>query len=95
MDESADGYSGFDGTNLAAQLRDAGIDEVLVGGLATDYCVKHTVLDARREGFKVKALADAMRAVNVNPDDGTKAIDEMRDAGAEIIGNASKAAGIS
>jgi nicotinamidase/pyrazinamidase len=93
MDESADGYSGFDGTQLAQLLREEGVNEVWVGGLATDYCVKHTVLDARREGFEVQALADAMRAVNLNPDDGAKAIAEMREAGAEIIGNESKAAG--
>lgn len=92
MNESADGYSGFDGTNLAQLLKDEGVKEVWVGGLATDYCVKHTVLDALREGFEVKALADAMRAVNVNPDDGAKAIDEMRTAGAEIVGDESKAA---
>ena len=93
IDESADGYSGFDGTNLAELLREEDVNEVWVGGLATDYCVKHTVLDARREGFEVKALADAMRPVNVNADDGEKAIGEMRDAGAEIVGNARKAAG--
>jgi nicotinamidase/pyrazinamidase len=93
IDESADGYSGFDGTSLAQLLHDEGIEEVWVGGLATDYCVKHTVLDARREGFKVKALGEAMRAVNVKADDGAGAIAEMREAGAEIIGNAKKAAG--
>ena len=85
IDESADGYSGFDGTQLAQELRDQGVDEVWVGGLATDYCVKHTVLDARKEGFKVKALADAMRPVNLNPDDDRKAIEEMTAAGAEIF----------
>ena len=94
IDESADGYSGFDGTQLAQLLREQGVEEVWIGGLATDYCVKHTVLDALREGFEVKALADAMRAVNVNPDDGTQAIEEMRAAGAEIVGNESKAAGV-
>ena len=93
FDESADGYSGFDGTQLAQQLRDQGVEEVWVGGLATDYCVKETVLDARKEGFKVKALADAMRPVNVNPDDGGKALEEMSAAGAEIVGSKSKAAG--
>lgn len=93
IDESADGYSGFDGTNLAHLLRDSGIEEVWVGGLATDYCVKHTVLDALREGFEVKALADAMRPVNVRPGDGEQAIEEMRAAGAEIVGSTSKAAG--
>jgi nicotinamidase/pyrazinamidase len=92
-DESADGYSGFDGTNLTELLREEGVEEVWIGGLATDYCVQHTVLDALKEGFEVKALADAMRPVNVNPDDGAKAIEEMRSAGAEIIGNVKKAAG--
>src|ERR1700716_2668983 len=73
IDESADGYSGFDGTRLAEMLREQDVKEVWVGGLATDYCVKETVLDALREGFRVKALADAMRAVNVNPGDGLQA----------------------
>ncbi len=93
FDERADGYSGFDGTQLGQLLRDEGVEEVWVGGLATDYCVKQTVLDGVREGFKVKALADAMRAVNVQADDGKKAIEEMRAAGAEIVGNETKAAG--
>jgi nicotinamidase/pyrazinamidase len=92
-DDSADGYSGFDGTGLADLLREEGVAEVWVGGLATDYCVKHTVLDALREGFAVKALADAMRPVNVNPVDGGHAIEEMRAAGAEIVGSARKATG--
>lgn len=87
IDERADGYSGFDGTNLAQILRAQGVEEVWVGGLATDYCVKHTVLDARHEGFEVKALAEAMRAVNINPGDGAQAIVEMRAAGAEIAGD--------
>ena len=93
IDESADGYSGFDGTNLAQMLREQGVEEVWVGGLATDYCVKHTVLDGLREGFEVKALADAMLPVNVQPGDGEKAIAEMRAAGAEIVGSAKRAAG--
>jgi nicotinamidase/pyrazinamidase len=93
IDESADGYSAFDGTDLAQILRERGITEVWVGGLATDYCVKHTVLDALEQGFAVKALADSMRAVNVKPDDGALAIAEMRSAGAQITGNESKAAG--
>jgi nicotinamidase/pyrazinamidase len=80
-----DSYSAFDGTDLALQLRRLGVEEVWVGGLATDYCVKNTVLDAVKEGFRVKALEDAMRAVEVNPGDGERAIAEMRDAGAEVI----------
>ena len=80
-----DSYSAFDGTDLALQLRQLGVEEVWVGGLATDYCVKNTVLDARKEGFSVKALEDAMRAVEVNPGDGERAIEEMRAAGADIV----------
>lgn len=79
-----DSYSAFDGTDLALQLQRLGIEEIWVGGLATDYCVKNTVLDALKEGFKVKALADAMRAVELKPGDGERAIEEMRNAGAEI-----------
>jgi nicotinamidase/pyrazinamidase len=95
INERADGYSGFDGTDLARILREEEVEQVWVGGLATDYCVKHTVLDALSQGFEVKALADAMRPVNVNPDDGAKAVEEMRAAGAEIVGSESKAAGMS
>src|SRR5262249_7804800 len=91
--ENAHRHFRFGGTKLRPVLKDEEGKEVWVGGLATDYCVKHTVLDALREGFEVKALADAMRAVNVNPDDGARAIAEMRAAGAEIVGDESKAAG--
>ncbi|HLN99437.1 MAG TPA: nicotinamidase [Pyrinomonadaceae bacterium] len=79
-----DGYSSFAGTDLALQLHRLGVEEVWVGGLATDYCVKHTVLDALKEGFRVKAIENAMRAVELNPGDGERAIAEMREAGAEI-----------
>ena len=80
-----DSYSAFDGTNLADLLRERGVTEVFVGGLATDYCVKNTVLDALHEGFKVKALTEAMRAVNLQPGDDARALEEMRRAGAEVI----------
>ena len=80
-----DCYSAFDETDLALQLHRLGVEEVWVGGLATDYCVKSTVLDALKEGFRVKALENAMRAVDVNPGDGERAIAEMHDAGAEIV----------
>ena len=80
-----DCYSAFDETDLASQLRDQGVQEVLVGGLATDYCVKNTVLDALKHGFKVKALKNAMRPVDLNPGDGERAIQNMKTAGAEII----------
>ena len=80
-----DCYSGFDETDLAEQLHNKGVEEVLIGGLATDYCVKNTVLDALKEDFHVKALSDAMKPVDVQPRDGDRAIDEMRAAGAEIV----------
>ena len=79
-----DNYSAFDGTDLAARLRDQGVEEVWVGGLATDYCVKNTVLDALREGFKVRAIADAMRGVELRPGDSDRALNEMQEAGADI-----------
>jgi len=82
---NSDGYSAFDETDLASQLHQQGVEEVVVGGLATDYCVKHTVLDALKHGFKVTALENAMRAVELQPGDGDRAIDEMRNAGAEIV----------
>jgi len=88
-----DCYSAFDETDLDLQLSRLGIEEVWVGGLATDYCVKSTVLDALRKGYKVKVLKDAVRAVNVNPGDGERAIEEMRDAGAEIVENQEQTAG--
>ena len=77
----ADAYSGFDATGLAALLRDAGITHVLVGGLATDYCVKATVLDALSAGFDVTVLADAVAAVDVEPGDGARALEEMAPPG--------------
>ena len=80
-----DCYSAFDETDLLDQLHQQNVEEVVVGGLATDYCVKSTVLDALKHGFKVKALKNAMRAVDVQSGDGERAIEEMRDAGAEIL----------
>jgi nicotinamidase/pyrazinamidase len=77
-----DVYSAFDGTDLAAQLRRHGVEEIWVGGLATDYCVKQTVLDALREGFRVVAISNAMRAVELKPGDGRRALEEMQRAGA-------------
>jgi nicotinamidase/pyrazinamidase len=78
-------YSAFDETDLLDLLHQQNVEEVVVGGLATDYCVKSTVLDARKNGFKVKALKNAMRAVDVQPGDGERAIEEMRAAGAVIL----------
>lgn len=79
-----DAYSGFSGTDLALCLREASVERVFVGGLATDYCVLQTVLDAIREGFACVLLLDAVRPVDVHPGDGAAAIQAMREAGAQI-----------
>ena len=76
-------YSGFDGTNLERELKDAGIKRVFVGGLATDYCVKSTVLDALRLGFETILLIDAIKGVDINPGDSERAIEEMIKRGAK------------
>ena len=80
-----DCYSAFDETDLADLMRDQKVEEVVVGGLATDYCVKNTVLDAVKHGFKVRVVENAMRAVDIQPGDGERAIEEMRAAGAQIV----------
>lgn len=79
-----DAYSGFSDTDLALCLREASVERVFVGGLATDYCVLQTVLDALRAGFSCVLLLDAVRPVDVHPGDGATAIRSMRDAGAQI-----------
>jgi nicotinamidase/pyrazinamidase len=81
----ADAYSAFQGTDLAAQLRARGIRRTFVGGLATDYCVKHTVLDALREGFETYLIADACRGVEAEDGDTARAILEMTSAGARRV----------
>lgn len=88
-----DSYSAFDGTDLDLQLQRLGVEELWVGGLATDYCVKNTVLDALKHGFRVKALKDAMRPVDIKRGDGDQAIEEMRAAGAEIVTRQEQEAG--
>lgn len=81
----ADAYSAFSGTDLARRLRDLGVRRLLVGGLATDYCVLNTVRDALGHGFEVLLLQDAVRAVNVKPGDGERAERDMRAAGAVAV----------
>jgi nicotinamidase/pyrazinamidase len=76
-------YSSFQGTDLDGRLRAAGIHRVFIGGLATDYCVLNTVRDARRLGYAVMLLTDAIRAVEVQPGDGTRAEAEMTGLGAQ------------
>ncbi len=84
-DRKTDGYSGFDGTDLAATLRGRGVKEVVVVGLATDYCVKHTALDALREGFAVTVDRAAVRPVELEPGDGERALEEIRAAGGTVV----------
>jgi nicotinamidase/pyrazinamidase len=91
MDPNADSYSCFqaatsDGVPFRDVLRKRGVRRLFVGGLATDYCVKATVLDALREGFEVVVLEDAVRAVDVTPGDGEAALRAMREAGAAVGG---------
>lgn len=80
----ADAYSGFQGTDLATRLADAGCHRILIGGLATDYCVRATALDARAAGFEVVVLEDAVQAVDIRPGDAGRALDDMRDSGAQL-----------
>jgi nicotinamidase/pyrazinamidase len=92
-----DGYSGFTmrdavsgemiPTPLEAMLRAGGITRVVICGLATDYCVNATALDARRLGFETQVLMNAVAAVNLQPGDGERALTAMADAGAELVGS--------
>jgi nicotinamidase/pyrazinamidase len=89
-----DGYSGFSlrdpqsgeryATELDNLLRERGIERVVVVGLATDYCVKETALDAARLGFDTTVRTDATRAVDLRPGDGDRAVEEMAAAGAHL-----------
>ena len=85
-----DGYSAFDGTLPAGGTLEAALDEGNIGhlavcGLATDYCVRASVLDARARGLAVSVVRDAIAAVNLKPGDEAAALDEMRAAGAELV----------
>jgi nicotinamidase/pyrazinamidase len=89
MGSDEDGYSGFlgrddSGVKLIDLLRQRGIERIFVGGLATDYCVKHTVLDGLKEGLEVVLLTDSVRGVNLKPGDSASAIEEMLRAGATM-----------
>jgi nicotinamidase/pyrazinamidase len=78
-------YSGFDGTELAKILHERGVKRVVIGGIATDYCVSATAHDALKEGFEVLVLEDAIQGVDVNPGDSQRALAELRKAGARVI----------
>lgn len=80
-----DGYSGFEGTELERLLREHDVDTVDITGLALDYCVKATALDARRAGLNVVVHRGATRAVEVEPGDGERAVEELRAAGVEVV----------
>lgn len=77
-------YSGFQGTDLTQRLKRARVGALIVGGLATDYCVKNTVLDGLRNGFEVTVLSDCIRGVDVREGDSARALKEMRSMGAEL-----------
>jgi len=79
-----DAYSAFDNTSAAAKLRAAGIKNLIICGLATDYCVKATVLDALKEGFQVTVVKEGCRGVNVTSGDDKRAFAEMKAQGAQI-----------
>ncbi|MGA9858328.1 MAG: nicotinamidase [Solirubrobacteraceae bacterium] len=84
QDPVTEGYSAFDGTSLQTILRDRGIDAVTVCGLATDYCVKHTALDAVRAGFQVTVDGRAIAGVDVEPGDSERALAELAEAGVAV-----------
>ena len=83
-ERSLEGYSGFEATRLEAVLREHGIDRVTVVGLATDYCVKHTALDALRQGFEVAIDSAGVRGIDARPGDSERALEELSEAGAAI-----------
>jgi nicotinamidase/pyrazinamidase len=80
------GYSGFEGTELKRQLDDQGVKAVDIVGLALDYCVKATALDAKKAGFDVTVHRAATRAINAEPGDDDRAVAELRDAGVTVVG---------
>jgi nicotinamidase/pyrazinamidase len=84
QDPGTEGYSGFDGTELAELLREHGITQLTIVGLATDYCVKQTAIEGLREGFQVTVDSTAVRGVEVEPGDSWRALEQLRTAGAAI-----------
>ena len=84
VERDDEGYSGFEKSKLADLLHEAGVDEVAVVGLATDYCVRASAIDACRGGFDTTVVTDAIRAVEVNPGDGERALEDMKRAGAKL-----------
>jgi nicotinamidase/pyrazinamidase len=92
VERDDEGYSGFEKSKLADLLHERGIQEVTVVGLATDYCVRASAIDACREGFDTTVVTDAIRAVEVEPGDGERALEDMKRAGARLAISAEIAA---
>jgi nicotinamidase/pyrazinamidase len=82
---SDEGYSGFERTELERLLREREVDTVHMTGLALDYCVRATALDARRAGFEVVLHRGATRAINADPGDDERTLQELRKAGVEVV----------
>ncbi|MEM0053219.1 MAG: bifunctional nicotinamidase/pyrazinamidase [Nitrososphaeria archaeon] len=85
FESEVEAYSGFQRTELDKILKEKGVKHLFVSGLATDYCVKATVLDALKLGYEVYVLVDAIKGVNVRPTDSEDAINEMIKAGAKLL----------
>jgi len=85
IDPFKEAYSGFEGTDLGDFLKKHGIKRVFVGGLATEYCVKYTVLDALKLGFETFLLEDAVKGIDAKPGDVERAVKEMLEKGARKI----------
>lgn len=85
MTPEKEAYSDLEGTDLGQLLRSIGVNRVWVGGLATDYCVFHSVIDFLKSGYKVLLLTEGIKAVSVHPKDGERAIDKMVSQGAVPI----------
>lgn len=85
FESEVEAYSGFQRTELDKILKENGVKRLFVAGLATDYCVKATVLDALKLGYEVYVLVDAVKGVNVRPNDSENAINEMIKAGAKLV----------
>jgi nicotinamidase/pyrazinamidase len=84
VEREDEGYSGFEKSKLAVLLRQEEVGVVAIVGLATDYCVRASAIDACREGFETIVVTDAIRAVEVKPGDGERALEDMTEAGAKL-----------
>ena len=87
-DPRIEAYSGFQGTTLDKRLRDIKVEEIVIGGLTTDYCVRETSLDALMAGFKVRVLKDCVRGVNLHPGDAERALRQIEARGGQLISSA-------